>query len=559
MVSTRGVKFKFSEGEKVLCYEPDPTKAKVLYESKVLELVVNRDTRGRKVPEYLVHFSGWNSSAKKVLLSMWGLIRPARVHNTSKLISWDRCVSEDYICPDTEDNRNLQKQLAEEAAEKLKGSRRKLPPVIKETLNKKLCKETEKENKNDLAKRLEESSTESESSEDEEIDHIVEITIPGILREILEEDYYNINNKKMLVKLPSEPNVVSLLEAYAKSVAVNTVCSSPTKNSKNHSQSQHLSADSRIQIELCREVVDGFRVFFDFTLPSLLLYRSEKSQYSSIRNSQVPAQSLNSVTHNSDSVEIVTKEHREVFTQQIASCNGTSRKTSAAAPVSHLPASLSGRFSNSSPPRRLLRSSGPTVQNQLKSSNRETSDSESSHPTPAVVHCNLRSVSPAFQGVHSSTTSSGVPHGNTSQLSSLAQRTEPPPPLSLTSVHVASASSSASSTYSGPSTPPLNNSALCLRESSQVLDEVLTWQLVPESVYRKIPPPPSVVYGAHHLLRMFVKLPELLHKMGLSHRKLNPVLQHIHGLLQYLTERHEELFPSSLYVVTEDQNVGSST
>lgn len=26
---------KFHEGEKVLCYEPDPTKAKVLYDSKV--------------------------------------------------------------------------------------------------------------------------------------------------------------------------------------------------------------------------------------------------------------------------------------------------------------------------------------------------------------------------------------------------------------------------------------------------------------------------------------------------------------------------------------------
>lgn len=35
MVSTRGVKFKFTEGEKVLCYEPDSSKAKVLYDSKV--------------------------------------------------------------------------------------------------------------------------------------------------------------------------------------------------------------------------------------------------------------------------------------------------------------------------------------------------------------------------------------------------------------------------------------------------------------------------------------------------------------------------------------------
>lgn len=36
MVSTRGPKFKFCDGEKVLCYEPDPTKAKVLYDSKVI-------------------------------------------------------------------------------------------------------------------------------------------------------------------------------------------------------------------------------------------------------------------------------------------------------------------------------------------------------------------------------------------------------------------------------------------------------------------------------------------------------------------------------------------
>lgn len=35
MVSTRGPKLKFAVGEKVLCYEPDLTKAKVLYDSKV--------------------------------------------------------------------------------------------------------------------------------------------------------------------------------------------------------------------------------------------------------------------------------------------------------------------------------------------------------------------------------------------------------------------------------------------------------------------------------------------------------------------------------------------
>lgn len=40
MVSTRGIKQKFSVGERVLCYEPDPTKAKVLYDSKVIHICI---------------------------------------------------------------------------------------------------------------------------------------------------------------------------------------------------------------------------------------------------------------------------------------------------------------------------------------------------------------------------------------------------------------------------------------------------------------------------------------------------------------------------------------
>ena len=56
MVSTRGLKVKFSEGERVLCYEPDPSKTKVLYDSKVLEVICNKDSKGKKLVEYLIHF-----------------------------------------------------------------------------------------------------------------------------------------------------------------------------------------------------------------------------------------------------------------------------------------------------------------------------------------------------------------------------------------------------------------------------------------------------------------------------------------------------------------------
>lgn len=34
-MNSRGMKFKFHKGEKVLCFEPDPSKAKVLYDAKV--------------------------------------------------------------------------------------------------------------------------------------------------------------------------------------------------------------------------------------------------------------------------------------------------------------------------------------------------------------------------------------------------------------------------------------------------------------------------------------------------------------------------------------------
>lgn len=44
MVSTRGIKYRFAVGEKVLCYEPDVTKAKVLYDSKVSILYFRSNT-----------------------------------------------------------------------------------------------------------------------------------------------------------------------------------------------------------------------------------------------------------------------------------------------------------------------------------------------------------------------------------------------------------------------------------------------------------------------------------------------------------------------------------
>lgn len=50
-------KSKFLEGEKVLCFEPDPNKAKVVYEAKILEVVNSQCKKsGKRQYEYLGRF-----------------------------------------------------------------------------------------------------------------------------------------------------------------------------------------------------------------------------------------------------------------------------------------------------------------------------------------------------------------------------------------------------------------------------------------------------------------------------------------------------------------------
>ncbi|EDO38666.1 predicted protein, partial [Nematostella vectensis] len=81
---------KHEQGDTVLCYEPDPTKARVLYEAKVLEVDITKDEKGKKVPEYFIHFNGWNKS-------------------------WDRWVVEESVLKNSEANQALKAKLHENA------------------------------------------------------------------------------------------------------------------------------------------------------------------------------------------------------------------------------------------------------------------------------------------------------------------------------------------------------------------------------------------------------------------------------------------------------------
>ncbi|KAL3178068.1 hypothetical protein MRX96_038603 [Rhipicephalus microplus] len=446
--SARGVKFKFTEGEKVLCYEPDSSKAKVLYESKVLELVAGKDARGRKMPEYLIHFSGWSSS-------------------------WDRCVAEEFILPNTLENRKLMKKLAEEAAEKLyqtgKSKKGKVPAILKEPLDRKLRGRNRKERSGSGFSSGEELSAQSDSPE--------------------------------LVHLPCTPDVVDMLEAYLKHYAAKLVMMA-AKNAKNNNlRATHLDpSEYEFRFSLCKEAMDGLRTIFSYTLANSLLYNEERAQHKLVTSFCRPIRISRSTTGRQSNEKATNDSSLLNMAPDVATTvKCRSRKSLHGTPDSKGTSSPRRKRSASPPEKRTSRSVEPP--SALNSPAKSTQDDSDTDNLPLAVMITGKS-----------------PRRRTASVCSV------------------SSSVSAATSEAGPST--VANKYDCTILPSECLEEN--------------PASPALLYGVQHLLRLFVKLPELLQKMAITKTKADYLERFLNGFLQYLAGRHEELFRSSAYRDAEE-------
>jgi len=244
MVHTRGQP-RFAEGDRVLCYEPDATKAQVLYEAKVLENAERKDKNGRRTIECLVHFQGWNSS-------------------------WDRYVAEEQILEYNEANRRLQRTLAEKL----------LPPGVVDRRRYSFAEGQSQGSSvaGSAAPSEPDSGPEDQSEQETAVPTSVPIEVPPPLRRRLDDDYYFVNKYHKLPALPCDTTVADLLEAYVLHWH-QTHRHAAAAGARTKVKDQ--SWDSAVRsLNLCKEVVDGLRITFDHVLELQLLYAAEREQHS---------------------------------------------------------------------------------------------------------------------------------------------------------------------------------------------------------------------------------------------------------------------------------------
>ncbi|XP_321146.6 protein male-specific lethal-3 [Anopheles gambiae] len=506
MVSTRGhnTKYKFCDGEKVLCYEPDPTKAKVLYDSKVLEVSEGKDKRGRRIVEYLIHFQGWNSS-------------------------WDRKVSEDFILKDTEENRQLQKDLAEKSQlyqggylyrkERKKQRAKSLTDRIESLTSAKTqsinpssedgssCSNgfSRDEHEYHIDDMDEYYSSSVESSHEEEK---VYLQAGSKFRKHLDLDQHLIVSGTMLVELPAKQPVVTILEDFVRYYTIRQLfeCGhqEQTKSRRRNSsavRTEHKVRDYeqiRTNVELCKEVADGLRVYFDFTLQDYLLYPQEKPQ------AQI----------------VLAEDNLRSFTY-IASRNLS---------VDMLAVKLDS----------------PTADVHQPLS--EHSDQQSSSATSAEERRRRRLRS------HKNEENEFVLDFGALQQSTAQQQQQQ---QQQQGQHI---QSSLAVEYGGDLSPfgsSLNilrsiipQNVTISREAKEVLDDVFRWRILPSNA----PAEPSMIYGAVHLARLIVKLPEFLSATAMADDKLKLLLKFLDIFAEFI-EEHEEWFGKQFYFSLKDNDI----
>uniref|UniRef100_A0A1B0B958 Uncharacterized protein n=1 Tax=Glossina palpalis gambiensis TaxID=67801 RepID=A0A1B0B958_9MUSC len=336
----------------------------------ILGTYETKDKRGRKTIQYKVHFQGWSSS-------------------------WDRKVSADFVLKDTEENRKLQRDLAEKAQLQLyvfvgqakiqliKSAATSEDSADASTSPSKLRPRGLSEDNFSSGSTFEKHEedcymnceTDSYSSSIESIhdEDRVMLRISERLRQYLEYDHDMIVKYAKQHTLPSRLPAIAILENFVKQTAVKMVFSTTQAESTRRRNTQQRTDKKEKEFDkiittvgLLKKVADGLRIYFDFTITDHLLYKEEKEHALSFLSEEnlknftyvpTPAFSLDWFNAKSDTNEVhsatmqTSSEHTETATTSTLLAN-----TAVVSSTQHMMETTTMSIQEDQPQRRKLRS-----------------------------------------------------------------------------------------------------------------------------------------------------------------------------------------------------------
>ncbi|CAH4027663.1 protein male-specific lethal-3 isoform X1 [Pieris brassicae] len=546
MVSTRSVRYKFSEGERVLCYEPDPTKAKVLYDSKVLEVIENKDKRGKRSVEYLIHFQGWNSS-------------------------WDRCVSEDFVLKDTEENRQLQRDLAEKSQLQLgaylyRRERKKGSTSSAGTGTAKRVRHGFSDDGSSCSTQPDDgetaadtdtssgsgSSAQQQPSSTNQSVCRAQIAIPPTLRDRLTLDYHLVVKRGKVARLPASPSAAEILESVVKWFGRAGAWNPPRGKHEPLQKPDILEVSARLN--LVREVADGLRVYFDFIFRGHMLYKQELQQYQEMCGQ-----------YNNFPTSVNTEEDQEYQSPD----EEEKDMKSPLQEYAHLPPDPEDDeplVKRERPEKRIIKTeikeeriedneieAGPSQIDERVKIEKTEEINEKIEVKSDIETYKCDKVEKIEKEKNGDSKPLAVARRLRSHKSAVSQSesedanvvpTAPEPKVFETHSSSVGSSGSSTSEYRGEADRVNSYRPYTRTPLSTLMDKVAKFELIPREGTEHLP---CRMYGAIHLARLFVILPIFLNATQMPDMKLKLILKYVDIFVQYLDD-HSEWFGENFYV-----------